>query len=98
MRISDWSSDVCSSDLNMHHAQLQAPAERLQLLAEQRVLPAPIAVKQPQRARIAAIGECAQHADDRCDTDTAGDEHQARCRSEERRVGKKCVSTCRSRW
>src|SRR3546814_13124452 len=25
-------------------------------------------------------------------------EHQGACRSEERRVGKECVSTCRSRW
>src|SRR3546814_5654813 len=27
-----------------------------------------------------------------------GDEREVRCRSEERRVGKECVSTCRSRW
>src|SRR3546814_10073252 len=26
------------------------------------------------------------------------EEQAARCRSEERRVGKECVSTCRSRW
>src|SRR3546814_14504560 len=35
--------------------------------------------------------------------ETRGDENaqaqdQERCRSEERRVGKECVSTCRSRW
>src|SRR3546814_5076771 len=63
MRISDWSSDVCSSDLTAArivagltllyprlavHAMLQRPIEQL--------------------------------------------------RSEERRVGKECVSTCRSRW
>src|SRR3546814_20691995 len=27
-----------------------------------------------------------------------GDDHRDRQRSEERRVGKECVSTCRSRW
>src|SRR3546814_18933500 len=31
-----------------------------------------------------------------CDSSLAGS--RASCRSEERRVGKECVSTCRSRW
>src|SRR3546814_7714537 len=31
MRISDWSSDVCSSDLNAPQRHLQAEAERLEL-------------------------------------------------------------------
>src|SRR3546814_11746513 len=53
MRISDWSSDVCSSDL-----------------------------KKRTRGH-------EPHPDDRS---------RRNCRSEERRVGKECVSTCRSRW
>src|SRR3546814_16311888 len=73
MRISDWSSDVCSSDLLVfEHRRRDAdvrPHEhlrRVQLLGERHAL----------RARIDAHDQV---------------------RSEERRVGKECVSTCRSR-
>src|SRR3546814_4546148 len=62
MRISDWSSDVCSSDL---HQRRQAG-----LVDKDRGL-------------------------DRPETGLAGDVEE---RSEERRVGKEWVSTCRSRW
>src|SRR3546814_8325406 len=62
MRISDWSSDVCSSDLR---------TLGVDLLGHRRVA----------RRR---------HRGQRTDA-------QAQ-RSEERRVGKECVSTCRSRW
>src|SRR3546814_1715151 len=38
LRISDWSSDVCSSDLHvMHHEQWMRARDTLQPLAEQRV-------------------------------------------------------------
>src|SRR3546814_2656734 len=83
MRISDWSSDVCSSDLPF-------------LIADA-----------GDRQRV-------QHAlrlGDDLWTDTVsgeqGDQHGATPsnaspplmkRSEERRVGKECVSPCRSRW
>src|SRR3546814_2121219 len=56
MRISDWSSDVCSSDLDGR----------------------------------SAIREMARQIVDI--------ENLTDYRSEERRVGKECVSTCRSRW
>src|SRR3546814_10719001 len=59
MRISDWSSDVCSSDL----ARASGSDDRLFGFEQGRRLP---------------------------DFDLG--------RSEERRVGKECVSTCRSRW
>src|SRR3546814_2305415 len=62
MRISDWSSDVCSSDL-----------------AEARHL-ATASLTSP------TLQGSGNPAVDRPD------------RSEERRVGKECVSTCRSRW
>src|SRR3546814_4955643 len=65
MRISDWSSDVCSSDLYAQRAALAARDSR-------RSLPPRMAER--------------FHGDG------------APCRSEERRVGKECVSTCRSRW
>src|SRR3546814_2336723 len=63
MRISDWSSDVCSSDL--------------QRLAAFR------------QAGFASLYGQQRNADLRKLYAT---------RSEERRVGKECVSTCRSRW
>src|SRR3546814_1887349 len=66
MRISDWSSDVCSSDL----------------LGEIRGLDDhPAAGAAPWR-----VGLARPQAPEQV------------YRSEERRVGKECVSTCRSRW
>src|SRR3546814_2207682 len=86
MRISDWSSDVCSSDLNG-----VAPQGLLDL----RVIFS-------DRVSLDVI------ARDYYVSDVASDEkggHEnimrgeaALTRSEERRVGKECVSTCRSRW
>src|SRR3546814_10412426 len=81
MRISDWSSDVCSSDLADARAAEQADLAALCVRRDQ-----------------------VDHLD-------AGDQNAAfgrlvdefgglgvDRRSEERRVGKECVSTCRSRW
>src|SRR3546814_2380114 len=72
MRISDWSSDVCSSDLSS-------------TVRHDRVSPRADAAPQPPAAR---ASDCAAPPAPRRRTD----------RSEERRVGKECVSTCRSRW
>src|SRR3546814_20808370 len=97
MRISDWSSDVCSSDLYRSGAgksggQRQklaatclAAALRYQLGGQDRALPSYSTV---------VLDE---------DFDKADAEFTAMAmnifkRSEERRVGKECVSTCRSRW
>src|SRR3546814_8175272 len=81
MRISDWSSDVCSSDLQ--------PAREL------------IAFLVDHDIAIAASGR----EDDRRAIGFGGAEDvepRARDalehRSEARRVGKECVSTCRYRW
>src|SRR3546814_5297762 len=76
MRISDWSSDVCSSDLI---GRGNERAEQVNLLADER--------RPPDLRRAQAIGG-AGFGEDRQDAE----------RSEERRVGKECVSTCRSRW
>src|SRR3546814_4531783 len=81
MRISDWSSDVCSSDLIGDTAK-RAFERRLQRLLSGQRLPATIA-----GADVFDAGGVARHSLMR----------QA-SRSEERRVGKECVSTCRSRW
>src|SRR3546814_2560755 len=74
MRISDWSSDVCSSDLNPvlggqtdeHDGKPPKPCCRTHLQSDSVF------------RTLCGIREAA--------------------RSEERRVGKECVSTCRSRW
>src|SRR3546814_1645591 len=59
MRISDWSSDVCSSDLENQFVHINSLMNCLLI-----------------DLKIIHLSE----------------------RSEERRVGKECVSTCRSRW
>src|SRR3546814_13147751 len=96
MRISDWSSDVCSSDLrDLIEDALgfrgQAVGVELELHAAQdEVLldRAAIGVDLFTRARFAAVTD--QRATVR--------QHLGTWRSEERRVGKECVSTGRSRW
>src|SRR3546814_7512234 len=73
MRISDWSSDVCSSDLaagRLAAAGIEEPRRDARLLL----------------ADALGVGQGAL---------LAGDDRQ---RSEERRVGKECVSTCRAGW
>src|SRR3546814_4238509 len=80
MRISDWSSDVCSSDLvaivAKHDGLAHAAAQVVAALAA-------------EHDGIAVAVEPVVAACRRIDRTE---------RSEERRVGKECVSTCRSRW
>src|SRR3546814_9149077 len=81
MRISDWSSDVCSSDLT-HYISRSCRALRLPL--------------QALRMNF-GLWPKSRHLSRWCKVE--GHLDFARCeRSEERRVGKECVSTCRSRW
>src|SRR3546814_2886090 len=84
MRISDWSSDVCSSDLD--HDQRGT-------------------VRRPDGGvgpPVPASGEITTlRVGQRDDRQLLVDRLGRRClpaRSAERRVGKECVSTCRSRW
>src|SRR3546814_16124336 len=98
MRISDWSSDVCSSDLVLERVAhgvahdgglvglgaLAAVVALLDVLL--RVVPRP-----------AGVG----HEDGQAEAGDEGSGEEANegvDRSEERRVGKECVRTCRSRW
>src|SRR3546814_1508588 len=78
MRISDWSSDVCSSDLG-------------------------IAAAIPARAGNGAMAVATAFGDEKPRLPIATNNGAMIAgappmRSEERRVGKECVSTCRSRW
>src|SRR3546814_14176228 len=93
MRISDWSSDVCSSDLPQ--PQLAVRQDRMlefelrDLL--QRQFDAELLLRQTHRP--AELQHARQH---RRAGKVIGKTGQLR--SEERRVGKECVSTCRVRW
>src|SRR3546814_14168527 len=105
MRIRDWSSDVCSSDLR---------------IVDDRDIIAPCRVEQRRAARIARARRKRRRRSHRAAREQ-GAHHRAlvskrknlrrfpneelqaltrqdRMRSEERRVWKECVSTCKSRW
>src|SRR3546814_17313723 len=86
MRISDWSSDVCSSDLRaVAQARLGYLPENCPLYPEMTVLE-----HLDFAAELRALHGAARLA--------AVRRAMAATRSEERRVGKECVSTCRYRW
>src|SRR3546814_11359586 len=110
MRISDWSSDVCSSDL------LEATDKTLDLAITGEGF---FTVSTPPSNQIGYTRNGAFSLDeDRYVVDTTGSRLQVLpvdaagsipgtsasdltdlvVRSEERRVGKECVSRCRSRW
>src|SRR3546814_15154949 len=105
MRISDWSSDVCSSDLAEVFNPATGEVEKRVPLASAAELdaavanareaqPAWAAVNPQRRARVLMKFVELLHRDMDKLAEALSREH----RSEERRVGKECVSTCRSRW
>src|SRR3546814_20031602 len=84
MRISDWSSDWCSSDLSHRGCIEDCPRQYAPVCA------------------VDGSGASSTFGND-CEAEKAGAKivRNRGCRglrSEERRVGKECVSTCRSRW
>src|SRR3546814_3297666 len=83
MRISDWSSDVCSSDLIMDK---RAFKDKVYTLSAKLIQ----AMANPRRLEIIDLLGQGERSVEEIARETA--------RSEERRVGKECVSTCRSRW
>src|SRR3546814_18280696 len=124
MRISDWSSDVCSSDLIAHRrikrVGAKLPTDRTSPGRTRLRGPPPRSVRRAQDHRRAQKGN---ERDARSLLRSTGGDggrpaHAASAsevkinllhrsiaapdfralRSEERRVGKECVSTCRSRW
>src|SRR3546814_16871406 len=97
MRISDWSSDVCSSDLNVQGDT--ATGDFLITLNQY------LAHGQPLYMALYAAGiiffcffYVAVVFNPEETADNLKKQHGFIPRSEERRVGKECVSTCRSRW
>src|SRR3546814_13816032 len=121
MRISDWSSDVCSSDLccldhqcrkRDKHDQRKISDGKPKAEAEAGnggTATTPRA-GHTRPASLPCVHERARHpvhspVTSRCEGGWPAHRpwlsplpDQAACRSEERRVGKECVSTCRSRW
>src|SRR3546814_6115667 len=84
MRISDWSSDVCSSDL-AHSFE-----EQLALVAQHWDDYDFFFIHYKYTDSAGEDGDFRRKVEAINEFDAA--------RSEERRVGKECVSTCRSRW
>src|SRR3546814_1180437 len=122
MRISDWSSDVCSSDLNdeygvneqrRDHAvttQLEAAGISVRGYLDQ-LLFTPGSVQTQSGSYFKVFSQfrkaCLTHLSvslPACEPVPAAQaplgitRDPIPTRSEERRVGKECVSTCRSRW
>src|SRR3546814_16763091 len=94
MRISDWSSDVCSSDLHDLEAFQKAPHgphDQQEAEAEQRI----DGIAQLQ-IFVGLLDEIAIERPDEID-DRQRRQYRVQ-RSEECRVGKEGGSTCRSRW
>src|SRR3546814_14196156 len=102
MRISDWSSDVCSSDLNVQHTLIN----REHCIRN----PGGHAGYGPDCWGLTAGDGPRGYSAHAPDNDTGVISPTASLssmpytpaesmrRSEERRVGKECVSTCSSRW
>src|SRR3546814_7715658 len=86
MRISDWSSDVCSSDLPHRGRRGGEPGGG-------RRHPAVRDVAHPRLREL--VGGSSDPPTFASGVSRSG---RGRRRSEERRVGEECVSTCRSRW
>src|SRR3546814_12172852 len=99
MRISDWSSDVCSSDLDIEGApntgivvktkpKTKKPSMYKVLMLNDDYTPMEFVVHVLERF----------FAKGREEATTIMLHVHRRGRSAERRVGKECVSPCRSRW
>src|SRR3546814_13475606 len=111
MRISDWSSDVCSSDLP-HRAEADIGREIDAVIARRLAEPfefalARLQLRQAEDMRDIGVAAPVDADEGGGDALRQAGQNQPRgwigrsqriVRSEERRVGKECVSTCRSRW
>src|SRR3546814_20199931 len=124
LRISDWSSDVCSSDLTVVERAGAASTRADQPPAKQR---ATFAAPRRHHRRVACLcgaaflsgavfslrhrkvsppmarivmkfGGTSMAGIERIRSVAARIKREVEARSEERRVGNECVSTCRSRW
>src|SRR3546814_16882231 len=121
MRISDWSSDVCSSDLLSDALQFGDPATSKRAVEVAFGAIAPLLARGPTTVENAVAAGYPSYPDvdvtsipsnpddlisihvlriEACSRtlQTLVGAPSGEIRSEERRVGKGCVSTCRYRW
>src|SRR3546814_12209305 len=96
MRISDWSSDVCSSDLLKKDVEA-ADAVLFVTPEYNRAMPGVLKNAIDIASRPWGTNSFAGKPAGVLGI-SVGAIGTALARSEERRVGKECVSTCRSRW
>src|SRR3546814_20712856 len=97
MRISDWSSDVCSSDLKA----TEPTPEKEKKPEETDDFASVLKTVQKMKRAAAQPAEPAENAPQTSESTVRQSNFDASrplSRSEERRVGKECVSTFRSRW
>src|SRR3546814_15273347 len=102
MRISDWSSDVCSSDLHgtLDQLVLHQYAEGVGVPGIEHHHPGAAGNQRFHRGHPECMLGARRLDDIHGDPDVDDPAHAAppsKSRSEERRVGKECVSTCRYR-
>src|SRR3546814_13248362 len=105
MRISDWSSDVCSSDLNIEDVSARVAQQARSFTG---LVASAGQVNDSNRRIATAAGDAREKAAQTAGSVRASEEtvrnavddiHAlVEASSEERRVGKECVSPCRSRW
>src|SRR3546814_10978855 len=98
VRISDWSSDVCSSDPSICRAKLRERWRRGRRChsSPEGALGCGASGLSPSRPYRPLVPRRAYRR--RLSWRCPWLRHLSDPRSEERRVGKECVSTCRSRW
>src|SRR3546814_6675221 len=93
MRISDWSSDVCSSDLERDMISMAGAALSKRAFAR---LKRRVDYTEWGGAPLLGINGASIICHGASPVKAI--KNAVRVRSEERRVGKECVRTCRSRW
>src|SRR3546814_4080498 len=101
MRISDWSSDVCSSDLapTRHKVPPGSVVDVAVALVVNIVAGGFAGIHKEVRHKVGMRHVEAAIDDGNDGAGISGSELPSKVRrSEERRVGKECVSTCRYRW
>src|SRR3546814_13906447 len=99
MRISDWSSDVCSSDLEIVVDDDAEIGTEISLAVSGRCRRCNRRSRNRHSQRNLSHLEIPfEPAHAPCNSSLFSWQLQLGPRSEERRVGKECVSTCRSRW
>src|SRR3546814_11597778 len=104
MRISDWSSDVCSSDLaEVYDAFMEKFTAGMKAVKagdpfDSATDMGPLSSEEQRQTVVAQLQELTGAGARLLFGGEALPGKGAYMRSEERRVGKECVSTCRSRW